>query len=208
MKQIKLIRRNIRSNKNIFVFLFIFGLIGIISGSLLAIVLDGNDSKLVTEYLNNFLSSIINNSLNFKSSFLNSLLCNIGSCLSVWFLGISIIGIPLILIIYFSKSFILGFSVSSIIINYKMKGCLIAFAYIFPHLIFNILNIACLSAYSLSLSFKLFNVFLHKESFNFKSFRNKYFLILIFSLISFAISSLFEVFISPFFLKFVLGNKL
>ncbi len=206
MKHIKLIKRNIKSNKNIYVFLFVFGLIGLISGSFLAIVLDNQDSRLVTEYLNNFFNSISNNSLNYKSSFLNSIISNLGSGLFIWFLGISIIGIPLILIIYFSKTFILGFSVSSIIINYKAKGCLLAFSYIFPHMIFNILIIAFLSMYSLSLSFKLFNVFLKKESFNFKLFRNKYLIVLLISLISFVVSSIIEIFISPIFLKFILSR--
>lgn len=206
MKQIKLIRRNIKSNKNIYVFLFIFGLIGLICGSILAIVLDSEDSKLVTEYLNNFFNNISSGSLNFKSSFINSLISNLGSGLFIWLLGISIIGIPLILIIYFSKTFILGFSVSSIIINYKAKGCILSLCYIFPHMIFNILIIAFLSMYSLSLSFKLFNVFLKKDSFNFKLFRNRYLFVLLFSLIGFLISSLFEVFVSPLFLKLILSR--
>lgn len=206
MKQIKLIRRNIKSNKNIYVFLFIFGLIGLICGSFLAIILDKEDSKLVTEYLNNFFNNISSGSLNYKYSFINSLISNLGSDLFIWLLGISIIGIPLILIIYFSKTFILGFSVSSIIINYKSKGVLLALSYIFPHMIFNIFIIAFISMYALSLSFKLFNVFLKKESFNFKLYRNRYFLVLIYSLIGFILSSLFEVFISPIFLKFILGS--
>lgn len=204
MKQMKHLKRNIVLNKNLIIFLTLLGIIGIIAGTVLSIILDSKDAALVTEYLNNFINNINLNKLNYGNSLLNCLITNIGTSIFVWLLGFSIIGIPLILIIYFSKTFILGFTISSIIINYKLKGCLLAFIYVFPHLVINIFNIVFLSMYALSISFKMFNIIIKKETFNFKNITNKYLIVLFISILGFIITSFFEVYVTPLLLKMII----
>lgn len=204
MKQMKHLKRNIVLNKNLIIFLALLGIIGIVAGTVLSIILDSKDAALVTEYLNTFINNINSNKLNYGNSLLNCLITNIGTSIFIWLLGFSIIGIPLILIIYFSKTFILGFTISSIIINYKIKGCLLAFIYVFPHLVINIFNIVFLSMYALSISFKMLNIIIKKETFNFKNITNKYLLVLIISIIGFIFTSFFEVYITPFLLKIII----
>lgn len=204
MKQMKHLKRNIVLNKNLIIFLTLLGIIGIIAGTVLSIILDSKDAALVTEYLNNFINNINLNKLNYGNSLLNCLITNIGTSIFVWLLGFSIIGIPLILIIYFSKTFILGFTISSIIINYKLKGCLLAFIYVFPHLVINIFNIVFLSMYALSISFKMFNIIIKKETFNFKNITNKYLIVLFISILGFTITSFFEVYVTPLLLKMII----
>ena len=131
-------RNNFKTNKNMIIFLCIIGIIGIVVGTILNIALNADDSKLVSDYLNNFIYNIQNDGLDYKGSLINSLISNLGYIIFIWLLGISVIGLPITVFLFFSKTFVLGFSISSIIVNYKLKGCLLALSYVFPHLIINI----------------------------------------------------------------------
>lgn len=199
------INNNIKTNKNMLIFLSIIGIVGIVIGTILNIALNTEDSKLVSEFLNNFIYNIQNNTLDYKGSLLNCLISNIGSIVFIWLLGISVIGLPITLFIFFTKTFVLGFSISSIIINYKIKGCLLAISYIFPHMIINIFIYMILVMYSLSLSLKLIHTIIKKQSLDFKFIMHKYLKILIFSIIIIVLTSLVEVFIAPIIIKLAIS---
>ncbi len=193
-----------KENRNMIIFLSIIGIIGIIVGTILNIALNSDDSKLVSDSLNTFIYNLQNNNLDYKASFINSLISNLGFIIFMWLLGISIIGFPITLFIFFSKTFVLGFSVSSIIVNYKLKGCLLALGYIFPHLIINIFIYIVLAMYSLSLSFKIIQTVAKKQSIDFRFIMNKYFKVLLISIIFIIITSLIEIFITPEILKLII----
>lgn len=199
------IKSNIGTNKNMLIFLSIVGIIGIIIGTILNIALNSDDSKLVSEFLNNFIYNIQNNNLDYKGSFLNSLISNLGYISFIWLLGISVIGLPITLFIFFTKTFILGFSISSIIANYKLKGCLLALSYIFPHMIINIFVYIVLTMYSLSLSLKMFQTIIKKQTLDFKFIMHKYLKILLISIIIIIITSAIEVFITPILMKLAIS---
>ena len=117
----------------------------------------------------------------------------------------SVIGLPITLFLFFSKTFVLGFSVASIIANYKLKGCLLALSYIFPHLIINIFIYMVLSMYSLSLSLKIIHIIVKKQSLDFKFVMQKYIKVLLISIVGIIITSLMEVFLSPIMMKLVIS---
>lgn len=195
------IKSNIVTNKNMLIFLSIIGIIGIIIGTILNIALNSEDSKLVSNFLNDFIYNIQNNTLNYKNSFINSLLSNLLYIIFIWLLGISIIGIPITLFIFFTKTFVIGFSIASIIANYKLKGCLLALSYIFPHMIINIFVYIILTMYSLSLSLKMLQTIVKKQALDFKFIMNKYLKILLISIIVIIITSALEVFLTPILMK-------
>lgn len=199
------IKSNIGTNKNMLIFLSIIGIIGIIIGTILNIALNQDDSKLVSEFLNNFIYNIQNNNLDYKGSFFNSLISNLGYIAFIWLLGISVIGLPITLFIFFTKTFVLGFSISSIIANYKLKGCLLALSYIFPHMIINIFVYIVLTMYSLSLSLKIFQTIIKKQTLDFKFIMHKYLKILLISIIIIVITSAIEVFITPILMKLAIS---
>ena len=204
MKIVDKLKNTIVINKKMIICLIVIVLVGIITGSLLVAVLNESDKNLVTEYINTFFNNIKDNKLNYIDTLKNSLISNISLIIVIWLLGISIIGIPIITFLYFCKSFILGFSLSSIIMHYKIKGCLIAFLYIFPHQVINIIMLTILMTYALSLSFKLISSFFKKKTIDFKIIMKKYLVILLFSLLISIISSLLEVFLMPKLIKMVI----
>ena len=188
-------------NKKMMLFLFIIVLIGIITGSLFTIFLNIDDKTLIKNSLDLFFNNCINDKLNYFDAFKNSLFSNYFYTIIIWLLGISLIGSIFVVPIAYFKSFILGFTISSIITNFGLKGVIIAILYIFPHLIFNLLIIMFITHYSVILSFKIFKSFFNKGVIDFKFIFRKYFIILIICLIILMLTSLYEGFVIPLIFK-------
>lgn len=189
-------------NKKVFVFLFCLMIIGIIFGSSFPIFLSSEDKSLVSQYLSDFIIQV-NNGCDFAFLLGNGLSVNFIFLFLIWILGISIIGIPVVLFLFFFKCFIFGFSISSIIINYGFKGILFSLVYIFPHYVINLIIFTFITNYSFIFSFKLIGLIFKKNSFNISVSFNKYLKIFIVSIIFIFISVLYESFINPYVLSFV-----
>lgn len=194
----------IKHNKKVIFFLGIIAVIAIIFGSLFSVMLNESDKNLTLEYINNFFENIKNNNLNYILALKNGSISSLGFILIVWLLGVSIIGMPIVLFMYFSKFFVIGFSISSIIKGYGLKGCLLSFAYIFPHHIIYIIVYTILTVYSIKMSIKLISTIIKKDKIDFKPIINKYLLVLLLSVIIAALALLFEVFITPKFINLIL----
>ena len=194
----------IKHNKKVIFFLGIIAVIAIIFGSLFSVMLNESDKNLTLEYINNFFENIKNNNLNYILALKNGSISSLGFILIVWLLGVSIIGMPIVLFMYFSKFFVIGFSISSIIKGYGLKGCLLSFAYIFPHHIIYIIVYTILTVYSIKMSIKLISTIIKKDKIDFKPIINKYLLVLLLSVIIAVLMLLFEVFITPKFINLIL----
>ena len=199
------LKRRIYFNKNLFLFLIVLVLVGVGAGALFSLILSDGDKKLVTDYLNDFITNISKSNFNFNVSFFNTVIFTLGFALIIWLFGISIIGILFVLPFLFIKSFVLGFSICSILINFKFKGILLSLAYVVPHHVVNIMVYILISAYSIMISYRLFNSMREKKNFDFKLFMNKYLFILLFSLSILFISSLYEVFVLPNIMHFIVN---
>ena len=136
-----------KANKKMIIFLVSLMLAGILAGSIFVVILSKNDQNMLKEYLDTFITNIDTGKLDYINSLCSSLGANVIYVLVIWLLGISVIGIPVTLFMFFSKAFILGFSISSIIMNYQLKGCLVAFFYIFPLLYSTLLLNYCIYPY-------------------------------------------------------------
>ncbi len=192
-------------NKQIIIFLLGLCIIAVITGAFYITILNKTDQSLVQSSINEFFNNVKNNNLNYSMSLKNALLTNIGFILLIWLLGISVIGIPIIIFMFFSKSFILGFSVSSIIFNFKLKGTLLSLFYIFPHHIINIYVFIILISYAISLSLKIIDSTIKRKTVDFKVIMNKYLYVLIISVGIIIITTLLEVFMVPSIMKIVMS---
>ena len=194
-----LLKNYYRVNKKYFVFITIIFFIAIMSGSIFTLTLNDTDTNIVSEFFSNYLENI--NKINYISSFVNSLISNIFVVMIIWLLSYSIIGLPIIILIFFYKSFIIGFSISGIIINYKIKGLLMAFLYIFPHQILFILALLYLLVFSVIMSINLFYAVFKHENIRFSSNNN---LIIIFTSIITLLCSIYDSFMLPLIMKFMI----
>lgn len=195
-------KNSIIKQKKLYRIIITLMIFGIISGILFIFFISKESKTKALVSIKNFFD-LMNTStgINYGKSLLNTLVNNIGYVLLIWLLGISIIGLPITIVLAFMKSFIVGFSISSIISCYKTKGILGAFLYVFPHQIIILFIYLLLSFYSISFSIKLFKSLFLKQTINFRVVMQKYIKILLISLISIIIVSLYEVFISTYFIK-------
>lgn len=195
-------KNSIIKQKKLYRIIITLMIFGIISGILFIFFISKESKTKALVSIKNFFD-LMNTStgINYGKSLLNTLVNNIGYVLLIWLLGISIIGLPITIILAFMKSFIVGFSISSIISCYKAKGILGAFLYVFPHQIIILFIYLLLSFYSISFSIKLFKSLFLKQTINFRVVMKKYIKILLISLIGIIIVSLYEVFISTYFIK-------
>lgn len=195
-------KNSIIKQKKLYRIIITLMLFGIISGILFIFFISKESKTKALVSIKNFFD-LMNTStgINYGKSLLNTLVNNIGYVLLIWLLGISIIGLPITIVLAFIKSFIVGFSISSIISCYKAKGILGAFLYVFPHQIIILFIYLLLSFYSISFSIKLFKSLFLKQTINFRVVMQKYIKILLISLIGIIIVSLYEVFISTYFIK-------
>ena len=101
------------------------------------------------------------NSLNTDSSIdktiliRNSILNNLVLALALWFIGSTVIGIPIVCLIIGTQGFLLGYTISTIMITYNtFKGILFSFICL---LLQNIIFIPCIIAIAVS-GIKLYKV--------------------------------------------------
>lgn len=199
--KLKLKKDKLLTQKKAYFILIILFVVGCILGLILPMFLSLDNHELLKTTISSFFNNVMNNEINYQSGITNSLITNYTFLIGVWLLGISIIGIPVVLLLLIYKGFILGFSVSSIIHVYGVKGIIGAFTYIFPGPILLNITTILLTFYAVSFSHKLFRYLFLKESLNFKMIMNKYLKILLISSISFLIVSLSDVYLAPTFMK-------
>ena len=194
----------IKLNKKVVIFLIVISIIALISGSLLVVLLDKSDKTIINNYLTNFINDLSQNKIEYIPVLKDSLISNMALILGIWLLGISVIGIPIVLFLYFVQIFTFGFALASIILNYKFRGLLLALIYTFPHYLVYIGMLLILTSYSMILSIKLITTIIKKKQIDFKVISNKYLIILLFSFITVLLCSLYETFALPNIIKLII----
>lgn len=192
-------------NKRILLFLSGISLIGFLFGVIFITIISKQDQTLIKSYIENFINIIQTNKLNYLNAIQNNLVSQISFTTIIWLLGISIIGIPIILFMYFTKSFMIGFSIASFILQYKIKGIVYAIIYIFPHHFINLIVFTLLLVYALKFSYYLLSSILKKRTIHLKTLMNPYLNVLLIVGITILITSLYETFAVPYFLKQILN---
>lgn len=178
----------------------IITIISLILGTLFISILSKDNKELITSNVIDFFSAIKSNNLNYNQILVKSLTNNLLLNIIIWLLGISIIGIPIVIILLFIKSFILSFTFTSIIYTYKYKGIISAIIYVIPHII-NLLLSFVLIYYSITFSKSLFNYLFKKKECNRKELVNRYLKLLVISTFLFIISSIIETYIIPILIR-------
>lgn len=194
----------IMKKKNVIIFVVGIVLIAFITGCIFTTILSFDDKVLVKNYISEFINKIDNNELNYFVSFKNSFISNLIFLITIWVLGLSVVGIPINLFIYFAKSFILGFSMSSFILKYKVKGCMLGLLYIFPHQIINLIIYTFLLLFSMNFSKRIIISLKSKKNISFNNSFKRYVFMLLLSIFIVFITSLLEILLTPFLIDKIL----
>lgn len=198
--------RKIKTNKRMMVFLFTLLFMAILFGSFYAIQLNEADLNEVKTSLDTFFQTVKEGKLESIPAFFQSFLANFFFVIVLFLLGISVIGIPFMLILFFMKAFTLGFTITVMMKLYKGKGILYSIAYIFPHQICNILIFTFFMMFALSLSAMLVLALFKKKTVDFSKIMKRYLLMFGTSLLLLVGTSLLETFLMPNIFRYLLSS--
>lgn len=182
--------------KKLFILVFAITLLCFLAGMLLISMLSKSNKELIINSLNNFYTSLKENKISSTNLLYKTMTSNLILNIIIWVLGISIIGIPIVIFILGFKSLSLGFTISSLIYTYKFNGLLKAIIYLIPNII-NIFIVFILVYYSISFSINLFNYLFRKIEFNKRVIVKRYLKLLIVAILLSILTSVTESFILP-----------
>jgi stage II sporulation protein M len=124
----------------------------------------------------------------------------------MWILGLSIIGLPIILILLFLKGVVVGFTVGFLVNQMGWHGLLLSFVSVLPQNLILVPAFIIVSAASVSFSLKMIRQqFLRKNSSPIMPQFVRYSLLVVAVGIALFAVSLFEAYVSPVLMKSVLG---
>jgi stage II sporulation protein M len=133
--------RHLESN----LWLYVISLLCICTGTVLGIYtlkyMGEIDKTNLTSYFINFTNSITSTEVNNILVLLETIKNNIPILIGLWIVGLTVVGIPIILIIDIFKGFTLGFTIAFIINSMGVKGLWMSLIGVIPQ---NIIYIPCL----------------------------------------------------------------
>ena len=202
-KIINVIKGTIQSERKIMIFNIIVLLIGVIFGSLFIDFVSKVDRKILINDVIKYISDIkkLSNSVYSINVFKDTILNNFIQLFIIFILGLSLIGIFIVVIMLFFKGFTLGLTLSTIIYKYSYKGIIFAFFYVFPFTVFNLLIYIYMSFFAIYSTIKFLKAFITKGRLEFKQFLGKYILSFLISIVLMIISVLCDSYLLPILLK-------
>lgn len=189
------------SKNKLLLFLIIITIISILLGIFFIAVISNDDQELVKSTINSYFLDVNENKIRYLKNLWSILTSNLLLILFIWIMGISIIGIIISLILLIYKSFLIGFSFTSILYTYGFKGLISGVIYIFPEII-NLFIVFILTYYSISFSILLFNYLFKKKEYN-RIFVRRYLKLLVISSLIIIFSTLISTFIIPNLLRII-----
>lgn len=129
-------------NISLFVFITIIFASGVIIGSFSINLVQDNDKYELGVYIETFLDQFEARSTLSKSSVVKqSILGNLKVVALAYVLGLSVIGVPFLLLVIFIRGFVLGFTVGFFIDELLYKGMLLTLISVFPQ---NLIMVPCI----------------------------------------------------------------
>ena len=191
--------------------LYIISILCVFTGIILGIYsvkymgdLERND---LVNYLMNFIEPSNTTGVSYKLIFLQSVKNNLPVIIFLWFLGLTIVGIPIIIVINLLKGFTVGFTFSFMISGLGKTGVGIAILGVLPQ---NLIYIPCIIFASV-VSME-FSIMLIKNKFN-KQWTSSimsriiyYSLLFIVIIILLFAGIIIESYIAPYFVKSLINN--
>jgi len=190
-------RFSLIKQKKIYLVFISMILLSILFGFFFYFIISDNNKLLVIDIQKNYFNGISSNNINYLSSFFNSFFTNFMYIFLIFLLCLSVVGFIFIIGIVLIKGFILGFTISSIIGTFGIKGIILSFIYVFPHQLLFLIILLLMCYYGCSFCYRLFRNLFIRTIVNFKSIKDKYLKVFVVSLIGGIVCSLYEVFIVP-----------
>ncbi|KAB7672871.1 stage II sporulation protein M [Bacillus sp. B1-b2] len=201
------ITQHIREHSSIYMFIIVLFFMGVIFGAIVVNSISLSQKEDLYYYLSQFFGQVTNGQVaESKDLFFQSLSHNSKYIGFIWLLGISIIGLPIILILLFIKGMVVGFTVGFLVNQMGWHGFLLSFVSILPQNLIVIPIFIISATISVAFSFKMIRQqFMKKKGESILPLFGRYTLLLFFAFIIIAVAAGIEAYISPFLMKTVLN---
>ncbi len=199
---LEIILKNFLENKKTYILLLIFLLIGIVLGVFFINNSDEAQKNEVSEYINNFVTTLKNNNSIDRNELLKvSLKRNILMGIALWFIGSTIIGLPLIYFFVLYKGLCIGYTMAGAIVALGTgKGVIFCLSSI---LFQNIILVPALFLIAVSSTKLCYAIIKNRSKENIKLELIRHSLLSVIGIMFFMLSSLTEVYISTNLLTFI-----
>ncbi len=177
--------------------------IGVFIGIICFILLSSSEKMSLSSDLTNYINLIHDGNFKYFTSLIKSFISNYKYLVLIWIFGIVFFCSLLIPFIIVYRGILLGFTISSIIYVFHIKGLLYALILLIPSTIINEFIFILIGYYSITFATKSFNAIKKDKTINLRQFIKNYFYI--FLVLSFCIllSSVYEIYIGSNIIKFV-----
>lgn len=201
------INKHIQENFWLYIISILCVFTGIILGIYSVKYLGEFERNDLVNYLMNFIDPSDTKGISYKLIFLQSIKNNLTVIIFLWFLGLTIVGIPIILIIDLLKGFTVGFTFSFMISGLGKSGIGIAILGVLPQNLFYIPCIIFASAVSMEFSIMLLKNKFNKQWTSSISGRIIYYSVIFIVIIAFLfIGIIIESYVTPYFVKNLINN--
>ncbi|MFC4324090.1 stage II sporulation protein M [Litchfieldia salsa] len=195
-----------REHASIYIFITVLFLMGVIFGAVVVNSLNLSQKQDLYYYLSQFFGQVSEG--RFASAtdmFKQSYFHNIKSVGLMWLLGISIIGLPVILILLFLKGVVVGFTVGFLVNQMQWDGFLLSIVSVLPQNLLIIPAFIIIGTISVSFSLKMIRQqFMKRANEPILQLFTKYTLAMVGISIVLLLASGFEAFASPALMKSVI----
>lgn len=129
----------IKDNFLIYSFVVIAFVAGLVCGGMAASALAPSEKTALLSYVKAFFKSMDPAGISDVSALLySSLFSNLKGVFILWFLGLTVVGLPVIYGLIFAKGFVIGFTIGFFASEAGARGALFAFVSILPHSIVSV----------------------------------------------------------------------
>jgi stage II sporulation protein M len=179
-------------------------MVGISSGAFTTKALSQAENKELIKYLQNFFRIVDTKVIDQFSILKQALINNLQTGVLIWILGVTIIGIPLILLLVAVRGFIIGFTVGFFIQQMGVKGLIFSILSLLPQNIIIIPGVIIVAVLGISFSIMLIRNKVKKTRYD--NVLNQFFVystVIAIVHIFIAVGCLVEAYISPLFIKYM-----
>jgi stage II sporulation protein M len=196
-----------REYSSVYIFVIVLFLMGVIFGAVVVNSLSFSQKEDLFYYLSQFFGQIADGKeATGNALFMQSLLHNSKFIGLMWLLGISIIGLPVILILLFLKGMVVGFTVGFLVNQMHWKGFLLSFVSILPQNMIIIPIFIIMAVITITFSLQMIGrQFMKKISNPVMPLLSRYFVALFIAIGCLFAAAAIEAYISPALMKLVIG---
>ncbi|MCY8232824.1 stage II sporulation protein M [Priestia endophytica] len=197
---------HIQKHSSVYLFVTVLFFIGVVFGAVVVNSLNLGQKEDLFYYLDRFFGQVTKGEVANSADILKqSFWHNIKYLGFIWILGISVIGLPVVLVLLFLKGIVIGFTVGFLVNQMGFHGFLLSFVSVLPQNLFLIPLFLVVSTLSLSFSLKLMKQFVRSGSETMIAAFMRYSTVILLILAVVTISSTLEAYASPFLMKTTLS---